>query len=400
MTPMVIVGAGECGARAALTLRESGWAGDIVLLGNEPGLPYERPPLSKPGADGVTRRTIADAERLHDAAIDFRPGRAVAAVKPAQRMLVLDDDLELPYDKLLLATGARPRALACPGAEAALTFRTHADATALHAKATNARHAVLAGAGLIGMELAATLRGAGLEVTVVESGPRALGRAVLPSLARRLVDRHRAQGVEILLGTGIECIAGRRLTLTDGSTREADIVLAAIGVVPETALAEAAGLAVDNGIVVDERLATSDPHIFAAGDCARAPSRFAPGPVRLESWRNAQDQGAHAARAMLGAAEPYDAVPWFWSDQYELGLQVAGLPDPARACVSRRVSPEAEILFQLGDDGRLLCASGLGPGTSVARDIRLAEMLIARGARPRAETLQDPSINLKTLLRS
>jgi 3-phenylpropionate/trans-cinnamate dioxygenase ferredoxin reductase subunit len=396
---MVIVGAGECGTRAAFTLRESGWDGDIVLLGAEPGLPYERPPLSKPGADGAHYRPIADAQRLQDAAIDFRPGRSVAAVKIAERTLVLDDGLELSYDKLLVATGARPRALACPGAEAARVFRTHADAAALYEKAGRARRVVLAGAGLIGMELAATLRGAGLEVTVVEAGPRALGRAVPAPLAQRLLDRHRAEGVEVLFGAGIECITGPVVTLTDGSTREADLVLAAIGVVPETALAEAAGLAVDNGIVVDGRLATSDPHVFAAGDCARAPSRFAPAPVRLESWRNAQDQGAHAARSMLGSDERYDAVPWFWSDQYELGLQVAGLPDPARPSIARRLSPEAEILFQLGDDGALLAASGLGPGTSVAKDIRLAEMLIARGIRPPAETLQDPSINLKTLLR-
>jgi 3-phenylpropionate/trans-cinnamate dioxygenase ferredoxin reductase subunit len=399
MATMAIVGAGECGARAAFTLRESGWDGDIVLFGAEPGLPYERPPLSKPGTDGANFRPIADAQRLQAAAIDFRPGVPVAAVKAGGRRLVLADGRELPYEKLLLATGARPRDLQCPGAEAVHVFRTHADAVVLYEKAKCGRRALLVGAGLIGLELAATLRAAGLEVTVVEAAPRALGRAVLPALAERLLARHRAEGVEVLLGTGIERIDDGVVTLADGSTREADVVLAAIGVVPETTLAEAAGLAVDNGIVVDGRLASSDPHIFAAGDCARAPSRFAPGPVRLENWRNAQDQGAHAARAMLGAAEHYDAVPWFWSDQYDLGLQVAGLPEPGRACVARRVSAEAEILFQLADDGRLLSASGLGPGTSIAKDIRIAEMLIARAARPAAEALQDTSLKLKTLLR-
>lgn len=400
MAAMVIVGAGECGTRAAFALRESGWDGDIVLIGNEPGLPYERPPLSKPGTDGVSRRSICDHERLLAARIDYRPDIRVVALERQDRVLRLENGEELSYNKLLLTTGARPRALTCPGGEAVHLFRTHADAVALFNEAKSARCAILVGAGLIGMELAATLRAAGIDVTVVEAGPRALGRAVPAALAERLLQRHRAEGVQFLFNTGIAHIDGHTVTLAEDSALEADIVVAAIGVVPETTLAEAAGLVVENGIVVDARLATTDPHIFAAGDCARAPSRYASGLLRLESWRNAQEQGTHAAKAMLGSDAPFEAVPWFWSDQYELGLQVAGLPDPGRPSVSRRLSPEAELLFQLGDDGRLLSASGLGPGNTIAKDIRLSEILIARGICPPPEVLEDPAVNLKTLLRS
>lgn len=400
MDAMVIVGAGECGTRAAFALRESGWEGRIVLIGDEPGMPYERPPLSKPGNEGAVRRPICDDERLAAARIEYRPEVRVSALERDRRALRLPSGAELAYEKLLLATGARPRKLQCPGADSVQVFRTHADAMALYDSAKSAGRALLVGAGLIGMELAATLRAAGLRVTVVEAGTRALGRAVPEMLAERLLQCHRAQGVEFLFATGIECVHGGLVTLTDGSVRQADIILAAIGVVPDTALAEAAGLEVDNGIVVNARLATADPHIFAAGDCARAPSRYANGAIRLESWRNAQDQGTHAAQAMLGAEAPFDAVPWFWSDQYELGLQVAGLPDPSRPHVRRQLPAGAEVLFQLGEDGRLLCASGLGPGNTVAKEIRIAEMLIARGIRPPVQALQDPSFNLKTLLRA
>lgn len=400
MNAMVIVGAGECGTRAAFALRESGWPHRIVLIGDEPGLPYERPPLSKPGNEGAVRRPICDGERLAAARIEYQPGMRVAALQRDRRALRLNSGAELAYEKLLLATGARPRQLQCPGAEAVQLFRTHADATALYQRARHARSALLVGAGLIGMELAATLRTTGLRVTVLEAGTRALGRAVPEALAQRLLQRHLAAGVEFLFGTGIECIRGDQVGLTDGSVRQADLVLAAIGVVPDTRLAEAAGLEVDNGIVVDARLATDDPHIFAAGDCARAPSRHAGASIRLESWRNAQDQGTHAAQAMLGAEAPFDAVPWFWSDQYELGLQVAGLPDPSRLHLRRELPAGAELLFQLGEDGRLLCASGLGPGNSVAKEIRIAETLMARGIRPPAQALQDPAFNLKTLLRA
>jgi 3-phenylpropionate/trans-cinnamate dioxygenase ferredoxin reductase subunit len=392
---MVIVGAGACGTHAAFALREGGWTGKIVLIGEEAGLPYERPPLSKPDAAGTVRRALCDAARLDAARIDYRPATRVAAIDRPRRGLRLADGSTIAYTRLLLATGARPRTLDCEGGARAQVLRSHADAVALFEPAQPVRSAVLVGAGLIGLELAATLRHRGLAVTVVEAGPRALARAVPTPLADRLVARHRAEGVALRLGTGVARIDEHGVTLTDGTTLAADQVVAAIGVVPETALAEAAGLATGNGIVVDGRLTTSDPDILAAGDCACAPSARQPGLQRLESWRNAHDQGQHAAAVMLGATTVFDAVPWFWSDQYDLGLQVAGWPDLARPMLRRVVADDAELLFQCDDEGRLRCASALGPGTTLARDMRLAERLIRSGARPGAAALQDPAVSLK-----
>ncbi|MGU7772748.1 NAD(P)/FAD-dependent oxidoreductase [Burkholderia sp. MR1-5-21] len=401
MTPIVIIGAGECGTRAAFELRERGWLGGIVLIGSEPGLPYERPPLSKPTEAGVRHRLVCDEARLRAAGIAYLCGVEVDALDRPNRCVRLTDGRSIEYDKVLLATGARARPLSCPGGDRALPFRTLPDAQALYRLTAGARSVALIGAGLIGMELAATLRTAGIDVTVIEAGPRPLGRAVPAVLAERLLARHRDEGVRFRFDAGVSSIDGDTVALSDGTAVEADVVVAAIGVVPEAALAARAGLASDNGIVVDARLATSDPNVFAAGDCARVPSRHSNGAhVRFESWRNAQDQGAHAARSMLGDDAAFDAVPWFWSDQYDLGLQVAGMPDPARPSVARRLSNDADVLFQLADDGRLVAASGLGTGNGVAREIRLAEMLIARGARPSPDALQDPAVSLKSLLRA
>ncbi|WP_322046757.1 NAD(P)/FAD-dependent oxidoreductase [Paraburkholderia sp. J67] len=398
---MVIIGAGECGARAAFALRESGWDGRIVLIGNEPGVPYERPPLSKPTETGVCHRPVCDDARLSDAKIEYLCGVEVERLDRSAKRVRLSDGVEIEYDKLLLATGARARALTCAGGERALLFRTLNDAQRLYGAIGNARHVALIGAGLIGMELAATMRTAGIDVTVIEAAPRPLGRAVPATLADRLLARHLEEGVKFRFNAAVSTIEDDKVILTDGTTVPAEVVVAAIGVVPETALAEQAGLITDNGIVVNHRLATSDPDIYAAGDCARAPSRYAAGgSLRLESWRNAQDQGLHAAKSMLGHDMAFDAVPWFWSDQYDLGLQIAGIPDPALSNVVRRLTDDSEVLFQIGGDGRLLSASGLGRGHGVAKEIKLAEMLIARGASPSPASLQDPSVNLKSLLRA
>lgn len=396
---IVIVGAGECGTRAALSLREAGFDGPVTLAGVEAGSPYERPPLSKPGEGGVQRREIASAARLAAAGIDYRPGVAAVRIDRAARLVELSDGGTLPYAKLLLATGALPRRLPSDPDGHALSLRTAEDAARIWSRAEPGTRAVIVGAGLIGMELAAAFRGRGVAVTVLEMAPRALGRAVPGPLADRIVARHAAEGVDLRTGVGIARVAAGGVTLADGAALPAALVVAAIGVVPDTRLAAGAGLSCGNGVEVDARLCTADPDIFAAGDCAAMlHPRY--GRIRFESWRMAQDQGAHAARAMLGAEAAFDAVPWFWSDQYDLGLQVAGLPDPDHAIVRRDVGADAEILFHLSPDGRLAAASGLGPGTAVARDIRLAEMLIAKGIAPDPAALADPGTNLKKLLRA
>lgn len=399
MAGMVIVGAGECGTRAALTLRQAGWDGAVTLIGAEPEIPYERPPLSKP-AEGVPAPTpIATREQLAGAGIDYRCGVAVTGIERATRRLALSDGGTLGYRGLLLATGARPRALpaAPPPAQ---TYRTLADARALLGARLTGRRVVLIGAGLIGLELAAVMRARGAEVVVLEAGERALGRAVLPELAEAIVERHRAAGVRLHFGVTVARAEAGGVRLGDGRHIAADAVIVAIGVLPNAELAAAAGLAVADGIAVDPMLRTADPAIFAAGDCAAVWYPFYRTRLRFECWRNAQDQGIAAARSMLGGGEPFDRLPWFWSDQYELGLQVVGRADPALRTVRRDLGGAACVLFSVAGDGRLAAASGLGPGTAVAKEVRLAERLIEAGIRPDPAALADPSANLKSLLRA
>ena len=259
------------------------------------------------------------------------------------------------------------------------------------------------GGGFIGLELAASAAKRGAAVTVIEALPRVLMRGVPEEIASIVTERHRAEGADIRTGTGISAISGDanevRVALVDGTDVAADLLVVGIGAVPVTDLAESAGLAVENGIAVDRFLRTSDPDIFAAGDCCSFPLEIYGGRrVRLESWRNAQDQGSLAAKNMLGAEEPVSAVPWFWSDQHDLTLQIAGLAEGADRHVRRDLGGGAFILFHLAPDGRLLAASGIGKGNAVARDIRLAEMLIAKRARPDPEALGSPDVKLKALL--
>jgi len=403
---IVIVGAGECGTRAAFALRELGYAGPLTLIGAERHLPYERPPLSKEGmkAGMGSIRTIADAERYDAAGIALRLASEVVSIDRASRSLELGDDSHLPYEGLLLATGARPRRLAlAEGSRHCLYLRTHDDAGEIAGRLRTGGRIVIVGGGFIGLELAAAARGRGCKVTVIEASPRLLARAVPQDIAAVIADAHRTNGVDIRCGAAIDSIAdtdcGVEVRLADGPVLGADLCVVGIGAVPNTELAEAAGLAVENGIRVDETLRTSDPAIFAAGDCCSFPLPIYGGRrVRLEAWRNAQDQGNLAARNMLGAYEPHDAVPWFWSDQYHLTLQIAGLPDEGERTVRRDLGDDAFMLFHLAEDGRLVAASGIGPGNSIARDIRLSEMLIVRRATPAAGKLAVADVKLKSLL--
>lgn len=403
---MVIVGAGECGVRAALALRESGYVGAVTLLGAERHPPYERPPLSKAlmfGAPGVPPKTIATAERLAEADIAFLSSTSATAIDRV-RQQVSTSEGTIGYDRLLLATGASPRRLPMNGANGTrfAYLRTYDDAIWLRGRLVRDLRVVIVGGGFIGLEFAAAARLHGARVTVLEALPRLLSRAVPADLAAILDARHRIEGVDIRLGASLTAIEdgirNTTLHLADGSCIDADLVLVGIGAVPETALAISAGLAIDNGIAVDLHLATSDPMILAAGDCCSFPlPQYGGRRVRLESWRNAQQQGELAARNMLGANEAISAVPWFWTDQYDLTLQIAGLPDEAAETVRREVDGSL-VLFHLAPDGRLAAASGIGIGNAVARDIRVAEMLIAMGARPNPASLANPGLKLKSLL--
>lgn len=393
MGGMVIVGAGECGVRAAFTLREEGYEGTVTLVGEEPHLPYERPPLSKNAPPAV--KLIAEETRYRDLSIDLLRGTRGQRVDRENRRLVLADGRTLDYDRLLIATGARARRFA--GMEKARTLRSVGDADAILSAIGAGTKLVIIGGGFIGLELAATARGLGAEVTVLEAADRLMARAVPAEIAAMFEDRHRQEGVRLRLGAKVEALEEHAVVLADGSRIEADIVVAGVGAEPITGLAADAGLAVDNGIVVDRCLRTADSSIFAAGDCCSFPYRGAP--VRLESWRCAQDQGAHAARAMLGCGDSFVRVPWFWSDQYDLGLQVAGLALADRPFLRREVGDGAFVLFQLDGQGRVLSASGVGTGNAVARDISIAEKLIERGIVVAPEVLCDPGTRLKQLLK-
>ncbi|MBB2671934.1 UNVERIFIED_ORG: 3-phenylpropionate/trans-cinnamate dioxygenase ferredoxin reductase subunit [Rhizobium esperanzae] len=397
MDGIVIIGAGESGTRAAFALREAGYRGSVTLVGAEPHLPYERPPLSKTVDGAVQKKLICAPDALDAAGITYLKGLSATRLDADAATVTVSDGRILHYEKLLLTTGARPRRLACAGAERALDFRTHADAEAIFSNITPGRSVAIIGSGLIGMELASVLRSRNVAVSVIEAAPKPLGRAVPVRFADKLHIRHAAEGVRFHLDRAVAAIGDDGVTLTDGSVVPADLVVSAIGVVPDIALAEASGLATGNGILTDAYLRTSAPSIYAAGDCA-AVAQSGGGHIRYESWRNARTQAETAARNMAGTAEAFAAIPWFWSDQYDLGLQVAGQPQPAHQSV-RRLMPAGELEFYL-DDGHLVAAAGLGIGNGLAKDIKLAELLIAAGVSPSPAALADPSVNLKMLLKS
>lgn len=385
---MVIVGAGEAGVRAAFALREAGYQGAVTLLSEEPDLPYERPPLSK-SPDAL--RPIAPEESYRAAGIGLRRGVWVTHVDIGRKRVETSTG-PLAFERLLLATGAEARRL--PAFPEALHLRRRADAEALFARISPGARLTVLGAGFIGMELAAVARGRGAEVAIVEVGPRILGRAVPAEFAAMLHARHTEEGVRIVTGASAEPLPGA-LRLASGEVIAHDLLVAGVGSVPRTDLAERIGLEIDNGIVVDACHRTSAPDIFAAGDCCAL--RQDTGVLRLESWRIARDQGDAAARAMLGLPAE-GAVPYFWSDQFDLCLQVVGLPGMGAPAACRVLPDGGRMLFEADAEGRLTCAAGLGRGNELARDIKFAERLIAVGAAPEVGALADAGVSLKALL--
>lgn len=401
---IVIVGAGECGVRAALTLRDAGFDGDITLVHGEAGVPYERPPLSKPAHEDVIRRPIMGIERFSSEHISVLDDHRAINIDLRARLVTLAGGKILSYDRLLLATGAQPRMLMIDGhiCTNAHVFRNFSDAKRIFDELSSDKRLTIIGGGFIGLELAAAARQRQVSTTVIEVASRLLARAVPAPLAARIEARHRDHQVHFHIGHAITSISPtHNVSLSDGSIIESDILVAGIGSLPDTSLAQSCGLSLANGIAVNEYFQTSDPHIFAAGDCCSFPHPlYGMKRMRLESWRAAQDQGTHAAHAMLGSKSPYQAVPWFWSDHYDLTLQIAGVPSEGEEIVIRQIDEESEILFHRDFAGRLVGASGLGPGNRVARDIRLAEMIIAKGLTPHAEALMNPTVSLKSLLAS
>ena len=403
---IVIVGAGQAGFQLAASLREGGSADPITLVGDEAALPYQRPPLSKAYLAGKT-----DAEGLFlrrpgffsDHAIAHRPGARAVAIDRAGRHLQLADGAALPYDHLVLATGARNRPLPAAGADlgGVHQLRGLADADALKAVIATAESAVVVGAGFIGLEFAAVAAGRGLSVTVVEAADRPMARAVSAPVGGFFRAAHEAMGVRFAFGAGVAAIVGRGgraagVSLADGRELPADLVLVGIGVLPNGELAEAAGLPAHDGVQVDAVLATRDPAVSAIGDCARFPSPFArgltpDGTVRIESVQNAIDQGRCLAARLNGRPAPYAALPWFWSDQGPHKLQIAGLSGPSDASVRRGEGPAFSVFrFRAG-------ALSAVESVDRAGDHMIARRLLAAGTALTPEQAADPAFDLKAL---
>ncbi|ENN85675.1 putative ferredoxin reductase MocF [Rhizobium freirei PRF 81] len=405
-TGIIIVGAGECGARAALSLRENGYRHSITLIGDEAHLPYERPPLSKqvlldeaePKASAVLDDAVLGAQ-----AIGHIGGVSADAIDTSGKRLILSDGRTLPYGKLLLTTGATPRRLPnAPASGRILYLRTIDDALALRSFIHAGMHVGVLGGGFIGLEVAASAHSRGARVTIIESQERILKRGVPEPVAETIAALHQRNGVALKCGATVLAIEADEqrvgISLSDGDVILADVLVVGIGAQPRTELAAQAGIAIDNGISVNECMETSVADIYAAGDCCSFPhSLYGGRRLRLEAWRNAQDQGILAAANLMGAARSYEAIPYFWSDQFDHTLQIAGLVDEGRTTVRRDLGDDAFILFHLDADQRLVAASGVGPGNKVAKHIKLSEMLIAKRVIPPIEALAADA-NLKSLL--
>jgi NADPH-dependent 2,4-dienoyl-CoA reductase/sulfur reductase-like enzyme len=402
MATFVIVGGGLAGAKAAETLRAEGFTDDIVLFGDEPELPYERPPLSKDYLLGKAPREAAfvhPAEWYAEQSIDLRSGVSVAAIERAAHTVIFEGGT-LSYDKLLIATGASPRRLDIPGEalDGVRYLRKLPDSDALREAFTSGRRVVVVGSGWIGLETAAAARTAGCQVTVIEPQPAPLYYAIGPELGAVFAALHEAHGVEFRFGeTAAEFhgdAAGRvgSVLTSSGTVLPADVVIVAIGAGPNDGLARGAGLEISNGVVTDAALRTSDPDIYAAGDVACSFLPLIDGHVRVEHWANALHGGPAAARSMLGQQVTYDRVPYFYTDQYDLGMECSGLPSPGTydEVVYRGDRSTLEFIAFWLREGRLIAGMNVNVW-DVTDDI---QSLIRSGRTLPKARLEDPSIPL------
>ncbi len=399
---IVIVGGGHAAAQLCAGLAAAGLGARVHLVCEEPELPYQRPPLSKAylkSPDEALQWHRAEAWYA-EAGIQVHRANAAVAIDPAQRSVRLRSGEVLSYEWLVLATGARARRLhSLPESLTNVAaLRSAADALRVRELVTQAAHITVLGGGFIGLEIAATARALGKPVTVLESAPRLLMRSVSPEVSEHVVQTHRASGITVQLGVavgGFEIEGDRLVALTvDGQRESVDLLVSGIGASPEDSLARAAGLACDNGITVDACLRSSDPHILAIGDCASFPESRSAQRVRLESVQNANDQARTAVATLQGREEPYRALPWFWSEQGPMRLQMAGLA-PANGTRHRRPGASAasfSLLHYLGE--RLVCVESV----NAPLDHMAARKLLETGTSPAPEVACDPAIALKTLI--
>jgi len=399
---IVIIGAGQAGAQAVASLRSEGYGGEIVMVGDEVYPPYQRPPLSKTYLAGTFER-----ERLFlkpdafytEAKCELVLGVRATAIDRAARRVSLTDGWLPDYDKLLLATGSRVRRIPVPGAEleGIHYLRDIADVDRLRPAFVKGARLAVVGGGYIGLEVAAVAAKHGLEVDIFESLERVMARAVSPIVSEFYERVHRDAGVRFHLRTGVEAFEGEgsgkiSAVRAGGKSHPADLALVGIGVVPNVELATAAGLPCDDGIVVNEFAETADPAIFAAGDCTRHVGRDGH-PVRLESVQNAIDQAKHAALAMMGKHTPYREVPWFWSDQYDLKLQIAGLAWTTDTIVLRGDPGVRKFAVFHLREGRVVAVEAV----NAAPEYLVGRKLIAEGAQIAPERLADTAIPMKNI---
>ncbi|WP_025770472.1 NAD(P)/FAD-dependent oxidoreductase [Thioalkalivibrio sp. HK1] len=403
----IIAGAGQAGGQTAISLRQAGYEGKIILCGAEGLPPYQRPPLSKKYLGGELERArlfLRPQSFYETQEIDLRPDSEVLAVDRAARKVTLEGGEVLSYDHLVLATGSRPRSLTIPGSELADIFylRTLLDVDAIRGRMEAGRQLVVVGGGYIGLEVAATAKQAGLDVCVLEAAPRLLGRVTAPEMSEYYLEAHRSRGVDVRVHAAVSAFSGNHAIEvveckgSDGLDERipADMAVVGIGVSPATDLAEKAGLSCDDGISVDEHCRTSDAHIYAVGDCTRHPNPILGRRLRLESVQNAIEQAKTAAANIVGNPLRYEQIPWFWSDQFDLKLQMAGISEGYDAVVQRG-SMEADdfALFYLRE-GLLIAVDAVNR----PREFMACRKLLPERARIEPSRLEDESIPMQEMI--
>ncbi|NEX92247.1 FAD-dependent oxidoreductase [Caulobacter sp. 17J65-9] len=400
MSRVVVVGAGHAGGSVAAFLRQFGFEGEIVLIGEEPLVPYQRPPLSKAWLKGEAdfdSLLLRPSEFYAEAGVDLRLGERVVEIDRRLKLVRLSNGEPVSYDHLVLATGSVTHKLPVPGGDhpALLELRTAADADKLKARLTPGARLIVVGAGYVGLEVAASARALGCEAIVVEREARVMARVASEPLSKFFEGYHRSKGVEILTGAAVTAIEaqGRAVRLADGRAVMGEAVLVGIGAAANDALARNAGLACDGGIVVDLEARTSDPAVFAVGDCTRRPLPIYEARARLESVPNALEQAKQAAAAIAGHAAPAGEVPWFWSDQYDLKLQMAGVAIGADRLIVRGDPAEAKFaVFHLIGDRVLAVEAVNAPPEFMA-----GKQLIAKRTPVDLAKLADPAVSMKAV---
>lgn len=398
---IVIVGGGHAAGQAAASIRQEGFDAELILIGAEPHIPYQRPPLSKQylaGEQPLDKVLLRPEKFYVDRTIDLRTGITVENIDRDGQFVACSDGSLVAYDQLLLATGSRALRPDLPGIDLGgiHTLRSIADVDKIRTDMENASHLVIIGGGYIGLEVASVAKSKDMQVTILEMEDRILQRVTHPAMSTFYHELHRAKGVNIKTSSRVTAFVGdgwvNEVVCADGTSVDADLVIVGVGVVPNVELAAEAGLACDNGIVVDERCATGDSAIFAAGDCTNHPNKLLDRRLRLESVPNAMEQSRVAASNLTGGDKKYASIPWFWSDQYDLKLQMVGFSSDADESITRGAPETHEFAMFHYKSGKIIAAEAVNS----PREFLVAKQLIGKFIDP--NTLSNPEIDLKSLI--